>query len=141
MHQSNSRVRACFSRGAQPGPRAGWLCSARFWAAHLAPSPATPPPEVILNRKYLGGRDRSCPPRTSSHGTDDGSFVPSATYHLTGDGDDLDRFDPDTAARAAAARAARARVLNGIVGDAWAKIEERHPEVAVSLSGAQQKGR
>ena len=33
-------------------------------------------------------------------GTDEGSFVPSATYHLQGDGDDLDRFDPDTAARA-----------------------------------------
>ena len=33
------------------------------------------------------------------------------------------------------------RVLNGIVGDAWAKIEERHPDVVVSLSGAQQKGR
>ena len=27
------------------------------------------------------------------------------------------------------------------MGDAWAKIEERHPDVVVSLSGAQQKGR
>ena len=75
-------------------------------------------------------------------GTDEGSFVPSATYHLTGDGDDLDRFDPDTAARALPQPERRvARVLNGIVGDAWAKIEERHPDVVVSLSGAQQKGR
>ena len=75
-------------------------------------------------------------------GTDEGSFVPSATYHLQGDGDDLDRFDPDTAARALPQPERRvARVLNGIVGDAWAKIEERHPDVVVSLSGAQQKGR
>ena len=75
-------------------------------------------------------------------GTDEGSFVPSATYHLKGDGDDLDRFDPDTAARALPQPERRvARVLNGIVGDAWAKIEERHPDVVVSLSGAQQKGR
>ena len=75
-------------------------------------------------------------------GTDEGSFVPSATYHLTGDGDDLDRFDPDTVAGKLPQPERRvARVLNGIVGDAWAKIEERHPDVVVSLSGAQQKGR
>ena len=75
-------------------------------------------------------------------GTDEGSFVPSATYHLTGDGDDLDRFDPDTAARQLPQPERRVtRVLNGVIGDAWAKIEERHPDVVVSLSGAQQKGR
>ena len=75
-------------------------------------------------------------------GTDEGSFVPSATYHLTGDGDDLDRFDPDTVAGKLPQPERRVtRVLNGVIGDAWAKIEERHPDVVVSLSGAQQKGR
>ena len=30
--------------------------------------------------------------------TDERSFQPSATYRLKGDGDDLERFDPETAA-------------------------------------------
>ena len=145
---------------ARQRPRSGSVSAA--FAAHLAPAPATRssghvncvPSRQIPSRpraaSLAGGKahthaertSRSCAPRQAAMGTDEGSFVPSATYHLKGDGDDLDRFDPDTAARALPQPERRvARVLNGVIGDAWAKIEERHPDVVVSLSGAQQKGR
>lgn len=74
--------------------------------------------------------------------TDERSFQPSATYRLKGDGDDLERFDPETAALQLPQPERRVtRVLNSIVGAAWEKIEERHPEIIVSLSGQGPGGR
>ena len=73
-------------------------------------------------------------------GTDEGSFVPSATYHLTGDGDDLDRFDPRLLLFHCRSPSGGSRACSTASwAAAWAKIEERHPDVVVSLSGAQQK--